>query len=204
MFRNLILIILALLGFSQLYAQPHIYVRNISWHTGIIIPVDSLALAMIPELESFEASDYVEFGIGDEVYYQKEEPTYYDAARAAVIPTTAVVKVKGRSITPEKLATFYDGYIYKTTINDTKYRKLLKYISGSIKREDDMPAISSIKQQSNSIFYKCTQKFHIFNTCNNWLAKALDESGIMKVAGVVIRSQDLEELLVEAGFKKVE
>ncbi len=202
--KKITLIALFLFNITLVHSQTDIYVRNISWHTGIIIPVDSLALEMIPELESFEESDYVEFGIGDEVYYQKEDPTYYDAARAAVIPNTAVVKVKGRFITPEKLAAYYDGYIYKISINNNKYKKLLKYISDCIKREDDMPVISSIQHQSNSIFYKCTQKFHILNTCNNWVAKALDSSGIMKVGGVVIRSPDLEELLVEAGFEKVE
>lgn len=200
MIKKLIFILIILLPVSA-EAERDVFVRKLSWHTGIIVQVDSLSKAIIPELSDFSEYEHAEFGMGDEYYYQAEDPGYFEAAKAAIIPSSAVVKVQGKIQSIAQISDYSD-FMYKVNLSDKEYKKLLLFISKSIKRNSENKAlISSNRLNGNVIFCKSTEKYHIMNTCNTWVANALEESGFVKISGTVIRSEELEKILKKIGKK---
>ena len=61
-----------------------VYVVSHGWHTGIVLPA-KLLTADNPQLKArFGEVEFLEVGWGDEAFYQAEEITFANAARAAL------------------------------------------------------------------------------------------------------------------------
>lgn len=81
-----------------------IHVVRRGWHTGIIIAAADWPDRNWPLRADFPEEKYLEFGWGDERFYQAEETTPWLASRAALWPTSSVIHVIGlRSLTAEEV-----------------------------------------------------------------------------------------------------
>ena len=68
-----------------------VYVVNHGWHTGFVIPASGIH-QLIPELKNrFGNAPYIEFGWGDNEFYQAEEITSGITLKAIFLPTDSVV-----------------------------------------------------------------------------------------------------------------
>ena len=69
------------------------------------------------------------------------------------------------------------------------------YINKSFLLNDNEESIILSKRSvGNIIFYKAKESYHLFNTCNTWLAKGLKESGIQIEDNILLTEQLFNEL----------
>ena len=161
-------------------ARNEVYVVNHGWHTGFVVPASGIHQAM-PELKQrFENAPYIEFGWGDNEFYQAEEITSGVTLKAIFLPTNSVVHAV---LVPLKVDRYFkNSEVEKFCLEDSELESLIKFISSSFYR-DESGNILKLNHgiYGDSQFYKAKGDFHIFNTCNKWTAKGLESAG-MKIS----------------------
>jgi uncharacterized protein (TIGR02117 family) len=191
--------ILAVLGLcaSVLWASPAIggsgdrlvFVTSNGWHSGIVIARSDALLAAIPEAADFPNAVYLEFGWGDAEYYPSPRPSFGLALRAA-LPGPAVMHVSGLSDHPAKV--FPTVSVLAVSLPDSGKRQLMAYIAASFDRADHSRAKPGAPGlYAFSRFYPATGKFHLFNTCNTWTARALSAAGVAIESDGIQTADDL-------------
>ena len=154
-----------------------VYVVNHGWHTGFVIPASGIH-QLIPELKNrFGNAPYIEFGWGDNEFYQAEEITSGITLKAIFLPTDSVVHVVAVTRKADKY--FKHSEVGKFCLEDPEFKSLVKFISNSFYR-DESGNILKLNHgiYGDSQFYKAKGDFHIFNTCNKWTAKGLESAGM--------------------------
>ena len=188
--RIVIALILALMlfaCFNKPYSVKHgapftregfksLYVVNHGWHTGFVVPADAIQ-EQVPELiERFGGSEYLEFGWGDREFYQAKEITIGLALQAIFLPTSSVVHVVA---VPENVNAFFQySEVEKLNLNESELNSLVKFISGSLHRNDNGIVKLKTGIYGDSQFYQGVGDYYLMNTCNRWTAKGLKSIGM--------------------------
>lgn len=186
MYRSIVLIIQLLVFFSAIASsdkpsakERDIYLISTGWHTGIVVPVDTLLKRNLPESLDFREIQYLEIGWGDRIFYQSPNPSYSALLNALLKPTSSVIHVYGFNHSIE--TTFRNSKTVKLTLNETEYTKLLYFIHKSFTRNvNGKPRLEGVGLygKNNSFFYMANGEFHLFNNCNTWVASAIQSTGI--------------------------
>jgi uncharacterized protein (TIGR02117 family) len=166
------------------------YIVNHGLHTGIVVKRTDLA-AMIPELgRDLDTGEFLEVGWGDEKFYQARTVTPALAIQAMLWPTASVLHLAAIPESPQR--TFLKLEILEISVPGSGYQKLLQYIADTFERTpDDQITHLGPGLYGNSHFYKATGSFHTFNTCNTWVAKAIETTGYPISSNGVIRAESL-------------
>lgn len=199
-----------LLGFlilcrSAAAAEIEVVVVNIGWHTGIAIRKTDLDSAKIPETADFQRANvaWVEFGWGDEVFYQDPDPSLGVILDAAFKETAAVMHLVGIPVHP---ANYYPNSTFLTVrLTETQFSRLQSYLSGSFQRVG-VARVTPVNQglYPDSLFYPATGTFSLSYTCNTWVAKAFESVGLpIEDADSIVRASAVTEQLLAAGAVKV-
>ena len=157
--------------------RNEVYVVNHGWHTGFVVPASDIQ-QLIPELKNrFGNAPYIEFGWGDNEFYQAEEITSGVTLKAIFLPTDSVVHAVAVTRKADKY--FKHSEVEKFCLEDPEFKSLVKFISSSFYR-DESGNILKLNHgiYGDSQFYKAKGDFHIFNTCNKWTAKGLESAGM--------------------------
>ena len=154
-----------------------IFIVKYRWHSGIIIN-RSEAIAYFPFLENnFTNNKFIEIGWGDKDFYMAKDETFWLAIKAVLIPTSSVIHVHGFNENPEQH--YSKNEIIELQLEELEYKSLIKSIQSSFATNSNKNEIKeSIGLVTNSYFFLSNEKYHIFNTCNVWVAKRLNEAGI--------------------------
>ena len=162
---------------QTLSKETEIFILNHGWHTGVVVPAADI-YQKIPELKDrFHSSSYIEFGWGDEDFYQAKEVTTSLTLKAIFWPTSSVVH------TAAKNDSFYMYFpandILTIKLDGDKYSSLVQFISNSFYK-DENDEIIELKSglYGDSQFYKGIGIYYLLNTCNKWTAKALKSAGL--------------------------
>ncbi len=185
--------IIALLSTSLAEEKP-IHLANTGWHVGIILPVDNVLKRNLPETRDFPEAKYLEIGWGDRRFYQSNDPSMDIAVGALFTATPSVVHVYGFKKPVE--AAFSKAETLKLEILDKDYSNLLRFIYGSFVRNANGAGRSlgkGLYEEGTSQFYEGTGNFHLFNTCNTWVADALKVAGFNINAQGIITANNLME-----------
>ncbi len=161
-------------------AKNEVYVVNHGWHTGFVVHASEIQKE-IPELKQrFGNAPYIEFGWGDNEFYQAEEITPDITLKAIFLPTESVLHAVAVSSEADKY--FKHSEVHKFCLEDLELKSLVDFISNSFYR-DESGSILKLNHgiYGDSQFYKAKGNFHIFNTCNKWTAKGLESTG-MKIS----------------------
>lgn len=158
------------------HGEYNIHVVSHGWHTGIILPCQALNNKIEDLGERFPSSVYYEMGWGDAGFYQAEEITSKLTLQALFSSTGAVIHIVGFSSRPED---YFPGSEMSMLKLDRKgFEGLLAFIGSSFfKDASGNPVRLKPGIYGNSQFYKATGRYHAFNTCNTWTAKAIASSG---------------------------
>lgn len=176
-----------------------VYVINYSWHTGLVFEVTEQTIDLVTALKNFENFDYVDIGWGDEDFYQHPDTNYYLAAKAILYPTPSVLRVAGFKGSIESAANWSEFFI-KFELENSEFEQLCGFIENSFaKTENNKNIISLKKGKDQIIFYKSDLYYHLLNTCNTWIAKALKAAGLEVSTGFVTTEEDLFERLKDKG-----
>ena len=170
-----------------------IHVVRHGWHTGFVIPSEVIQ-SRLPELaERFGETPYLEFGWGDRAYYQSADKSLGITLRAVLWPTDAIVYTRA---IPDKPRDYYpDAKVETLCLESRQFALLVNFIENSFYRDTAGDIVfSQDGLLENSLFFKGTGEYYLFNTCNTWTARGLKSaefeiSPAFKVqAGSVMRS----------------
>ena len=170
--------------------EKNIYLIKSYWHVGIVIEIDSASVAGIPVLKRFSKYNFVDIGWGDEDFFQDSEIDYYNAAKAILFPTKSVIKITAHLSDLAGIIRWSD-FCIKLKLTDDQYSGLLEYIDNSFLIEDDEYIFISSFAEGAIVFYKSGLSYHLFNTCNTWVAEALETAGCGISKSGIITAEDL-------------
>jgi len=153
-----------------------VYITNHGWHTGLIMPA-SQVYSTIPALYArFSQAPYLEFGWGDQGFYQAKEITAGLALEAITIPTDTVLHVVAVPAIPQNY--FVKSDMQALCLDNAEMDALLKFIKSSFGHDNKKIVALGKGIYGNSQFYKGSGKYYLTNTCNKWTAKALKSIGM--------------------------
>lgn len=170
-----------------------VYVINHGWHTGVVIDRDRAA-PWLPALRGrFAEARYLEFGWGEAAFYQADKPSGWLAMQAALGAGDSAMHVHALPTAPSRY--YLPGEIVALKLSPSAFRALVEFIDASFYRNDEGAIVElSENQQGDSRFYRAVGRYHLFYTCNNWTAQALQSAGLpidsatAQTAGAVMRS----------------
>lgn len=162
---------------SALTGKQAIYIVSHGWHTSFVIPAKAIQVALPKLKERFPAATYLEFGWGDQDFYQADEITSSLTLKAlfwsagTVIHTVAI---------PAKFAGYFsNSEVEKLCLTAQGYSALIQFISDSFYK-NQTGEIVALKHgiYGNSQFYAGRGDYNLLNTCNNWIARGLESAGM--------------------------
>jgi uncharacterized protein (TIGR02117 family) len=147
------------------------------WHTGLLIRRADIPPERLPERADFPDAEYLEFGWGDRDYYQAPEFDLWITLKAALVPTPGVLHVAGFQTHPA--GHFAPDDVLRIDLPEPRFRRLLDYVHASFARRGAarLPPLAP-GLYGHSHFYAAAGEFHLFNTCNSWIAGALKAAGL--------------------------
>ena len=111
-----------------------IFVVSHGWHTGLILPYESLSA--LPDLEKvLGESTFFEFGWGDADFYQAEEVTSGITLKAILWPTESVLHVV--SIREDPRVRFRNSDVVEVRLSRQGLARLVDFVSSSFYRTSD-------------------------------------------------------------------
>jgi uncharacterized protein (TIGR02117 family) len=153
-----------------------IWVVGHGWHTGIVVRRSDISSALWPEHNDFTDSRYLEVGWGDREFYQAPDGGSRLALRAALVPGQSVLHVVG--FDPPVGAYFAGSEVVEVRLSRRGFDELTRFIHTSYARDADGRAVKLGRGlYGRSQFYLATGTYHLLNTCNNWVARALRAAG---------------------------
>jgi uncharacterized protein (TIGR02117 family) len=153
-----------------------IYLINHGKHAGIVVRKADIPSGLWPESSDFPDADYLELGWGDWDYYQTDDPGLWLALKAAFWSTASVLHVVG---VKGSVADRFAGYeVIRLELAPDNFARLVAYIHQSFARNGEAKARPIGPGYGlGSRFYPARGEFHLYNTCNGWVARALEAAG---------------------------
>jgi len=158
--------------------QYTVFIINNRIHTGIIIPVNTESLRVVSALKYFENFRYTDIGWGEETAYQDREDIYWHYVKAVLFPNPSVICIEGYNAIGDDFFSWCD-FAVMLSLSAGQFIKLISFIENSLKKDQGNEVIITSKRHFNGmIFFKSVHRYHMFNTCNTWIARALQSSGL--------------------------
>jgi uncharacterized protein (TIGR02117 family) len=175
-----------------------IYLIKQRWHTAVVFHKDDVDTIIFPEVKYFKEAELIDIGWGDEEFYQYPGFDSGLAWQALFYSTPSTLRVEGIYLTKRE---YFDisEIVIELKINNEQLTILTNYLSETIWRDDENNhKILSTKGLGKIIFFKANGEYHLFNTCNTWLAEGLKQAGV-KIDDDVILTEQLFKEAAEVG-----
>ena len=175
---------------NDLTSRKEIFLIKQYWHTAIVIEKNDIDPEILPEVEYFNNFSLLDFGWGDEEFYQHSGFDSGLAFKALFYATPSTLRVEGIGISKDN---YFDisEIVVRILVTEEQLNKIVNFISSTINRNNNgLPEILSEKGLGRIIFFKANGNYHLFNTCNTWLARCLSSAGI-KIEDNVILTEEL-------------
>jgi len=170
-----------------------VYLIKQYWHTAIVIHTEDIDGEKFKFKKYFDGSILIDFGWGDELFYQTPDFDLMLGARAILKPTSSTLRIEGISLPKEKFFE-YSEIVVRLPVSREQLDKILNFIEDTfIKENNEYVVLNSI---ANKIFFfKSKGNYHLFNTCNTWLAKCLSQAGFEISTNIILTEQLFREVL---------
>jgi uncharacterized protein (TIGR02117 family) len=163
------------------------------WHTAIVLNTQDIDSTLFPVVNNFQQFKMIDIGWGDEEFYQYPDFDLELAFRALFIPTSSTLRVEGISI-PRELYFDVSEIVVRLTVSNEEFNKILHFIDNTFLRKDNNEVILSSQAGGQIVFYAAQGEYHLFNTCNTWLAQCLSFAGIPIKTDIILTEQLFKEL----------
>jgi uncharacterized protein (TIGR02117 family) len=163
------------------------------WHTAIVIHSEDIDDTKYRFKEFFRNYSLIDFGWGDEMFYQHPDFDLYLGARAILKPTSSTLRVEGINISKEL---FFQSseIVIRLDITENQLEKILEFIEKTFYKENDEYVVLNVI--ANKIyFFKSHGYYHLFNTCNTWIAKCLKYAGFDINTKIILTEQLFREVI---------
>jgi uncharacterized protein (TIGR02117 family) len=155
-----------------------LYVAKHGWHSGLAVRSADIPQDAWPARREFSDARYLELGWGDREYYMRENPGIWLGLRALFWPTdSAIHAVAVRGAIERE---FPASEIVDLRVSEEGFRRLVEFVAASHARDaaGDWIVLGPGQRPNRSRFYASGRRFHLFETCNTWVARALREAGV--------------------------
>jgi uncharacterized protein (TIGR02117 family) len=158
---------------------PAITVQVVShgWHSGIVVPAALADAHDWPVRREFPQATYFEVGWGDRAYYPAADPGWWMGLRALLWPRPGVLHIVALQEPPQ--AAFPGAPRVAVRVSHEGAQRLAASIAASHERSADGAAIAlGPASYGQGRFYASVERFHLFATCNVWVARRLRDAGV--------------------------
>ena len=166
-----------------------ISVLDHGWHTAIVVRRAEVDRAFWPEVDDFPEATFVEVAWGDREFYMARPATPWLAIKAAFLASGSVLHVVGFSapVTPY----FEESEVVELRLSRRGFDAMTRFIHEEYQRDREDRALR-LEQglYGSSWFYAARSRYHLFNTCNTWVARALSTAGLAVTPFGVITAND--------------
>lgn len=153
-----------------------IYLVSHGWHVGIVVNRANIPNDIHLVHKDFSNADYLEIGWGDRDFYQMPIPDLGTALKAVLLPTPSVLHIVAFN---DSVASYFPhSEIIRVRLSDAGFQRMIRYIAASYDRDpvgNIVPLGTGLYGASQ--FYRSQETYHLFRTCNVWVARALDAAG---------------------------
>jgi len=153
-----------------------IYLVSHDWHVGIVVKRVDIPDDVRLVHKDFSNTEYLEIGWGDRDFYQTPNPHLGIALKALLLPTPSVLHIVAFN---DSVASYFPhSEIIMVRLSDAGFQRLIRYIAASYDRDpvgNIVPLGTGLYGVSQ--FYRSQETYHLFRTCNVWIARALDTAG---------------------------
>jgi uncharacterized protein (TIGR02117 family) len=154
-----------------------IYVAGHGMHTGLIVRAEDVPIEAWPARKDMAGAEYLELGWGDREYYVREDAGLALGTRALLWPTSSAIHVVGFSGSIQ--AAFPGSEIIELRVPAARFERLVAFVAQTHERDAAGRAVYLAPgQRPGARFYASHRKFHLLETCNTWVARALREAGV--------------------------
>lgn len=175
-----------------------IYLVSHGWHAGIVLKRQTLSNRIRVLKQDFANSDYLEIGWGDRDFYQTPEPHIGHILKAGLFPSESVLHLVG--FNGDVTRYFPYSEIIELKLTPEQLVRLSRHIAASFATDSEGKTVSlGSGLYGYSRFYRSTESYHIFNTCNVWTARALKRAGLTTDPSSAITVDDLMGQLRDLG-----
>lgn len=174
-----------------------VYVISNGWHTGLVLPRGQVSAEVWPEQGELAPAPFLEVGWGDREAYLADRMTVRLALGAALGSASAALQVAGLDALPTERGREIE--VAELRLTPREFDDLSRFISKSYARDGTGKTIWLARGYTdNSAFYLATGRFHLFNTCNTWTAKALRAAGCPIVSALILTASQLMDQALSA------
>ncbi len=185
-------------------SSQQIYLIKQYWHTAVVIDKEDIDSTIFPEVNLFDDAGLIDIGWGDEEFYQYPGFDSGLAYKALFYATPSTLRVEGIRV-PKQNYFDLSEIVIEFTISKNQLDTLCLYISKTVWRNNDGEhEILSTQGLGRIIFFKANGEYHLFNTCNTWLAKGLKQAGIDIEDDIILTEQLFNEAAKVGKVLKVE
>ena len=158
-------------------ATMRVHIVRHGWHSGIVVRAADVPVHAWPARREFMGAEYLEVGWGDRAYYPAPDPSLWLGLRALLWPTSGVLHVVAFS---GPVAHYFgSAEIVALQLTPEGFARLVAAISASHELDTaGQPILLGPGLYGTSRFYASNEAFHLFATCNVWVAAKLREAGV--------------------------
>ena len=158
-----------------------IYLVSNGWHAGIVLQRSDINDKLLPVVTDFANNVYLEVGWGDKDFYQTPDAHLGIILKAALLPSDSVLHVVGFNQAATRY--FRQSEVIKIELSAAGFERLIRSIATSFATDTSTNNTGSLIAlgtglYGNSRFYLSTESYHLFNTCNVWIARMLQSAGL--------------------------
>ena len=171
-----------------------IWIVDHGWHTSIVVRRADVDRTRWPELDDFAGATVVEVAWGDREFYMATAPTSGLAIKAAVATSGSVLHVVG--LTAAVTGYFGGSEVVAIRVPRRGLEALADVVHAEYQRDrSGAPLRLGPGLYGSGWFYAGHSRYHLFNTCNTWVARALAAAGLaVESAGVVTASDVMRQV----------
>jgi uncharacterized protein (TIGR02117 family) len=170
------------------------WVFDHGWHTAIVVRRVDVDRTLWPEVDDFPEATFVEVAWGDREFYMARPATPWLALKAAFLTSGSVLHVAGFS---GRVATYFAGSeVVEVRLTRGGFDAMTRFIHEEYQHDrDDRPRRLTPGLYGTSWFYAARDRYHLFNTCNTWVARALSTAGLaVAPAGVITADEVMRQV----------
>ena len=147
------------------------------WHTAIVVRREDVDPTIWPEVRDFPDAALVEVAWGDRDFYMAENATGWLAVKAALFTSGSVLHVAG--FAESALASLPADAVVELGVSRPGFDAMTRFIHDEYQRAGEGRAVPLAPGLSGpSWFYAARSRYHLFNTCNTWVVRALKQAGL--------------------------
>ena len=153
-----------------------VWIVQEAWHTGIVFAIDDVDPDHWPEITNYKDRSFIDVGWGDERFYQAHGNPVFLAARAILWPTQSVMQIFAFN-TPVRSAYGRESRILRVPLTLEQFESLSGFISDSYIPDESGNPVTSTAYGETEHYFLATRNYHLFRTCNTWVAIAFKQAG---------------------------